>query len=142
MDDRTGSRSKWIAGLVENEEPELQYEDEADAVRPYTVTGGRVRSETANFPVEALVEAIPGSAQRTGLTPEKRGIIELTSSQYLSIAELSAYIELPVGVVRIVVADLVEEKLVRVHGVSSSSDYSPATTMSVLESVLNGISSL
>lgn len=142
MDDRTGSRSKWIAGLVENEEPELQYEDEAYAVRPYTVTGGRVRSETANFPVEALVEALPGSAQRTGLTPEKRGIIELTSSQYLSIAELSAYIELPVGVVRIVVADLVEEKLVRVHGVSSSSDYSPATTMSVLESVLNGISSL
>src|SRR5690625_6255795 len=142
MVDRTGSRSKWIAGLVENEEPEFQYEDAVYAVRPYTVTGGRVRSETANFPVEALVEVLFGSVQRTGLSPEKRGIIALTSSQYLSIAELSAYIELPVGVVRIVVADLVEEKLVRVHGVSSSSDYSPAITMSVLESVLNGISSL
>src|SRR5690625_184835 len=142
MVDRTGSRSKWIAGLVENAEPEFQDEDEVYAVRPYAVTGGRVRSETANFPVEALVEALPGAGRRTGLTPEKRGIIDRTSSQYLSIAELSAYIELPVGVMRIVVAYLVEEDLVKVHGVSSSSDYSPATTMSVLESVLNGISSL
>src|SRR5690625_8006775 len=105
MDDRTGSRSKWIAGLVENEEPELQYEDEAYAVRPYTVTGGRVRCETANFPGEGLVEALPGSAQRTGLTPEKRGIMERTSSKYLSIAEFSPSFELPWGWTRIVVAD-------------------------------------
>src|SRR5690625_7406398 len=107
MVDRTGSRSKWIAGLVENEEPEFQYEDEVYAVRPYTVTGGGVRSDTANFPVEALVEALAGSAQRTGLMPGKRGIIELTSSQYLSIAVLSAYIELPVAVVGSVVPALV-----------------------------------
>lgn len=140
MINRTNARSESIGGSAE-EGTEFQYEDEVYAVRPYAVTGGRVRSETSNFPVEALVEALAGG-NRMGLTPEKREIIERTSSQYLSIAELSAYIELPVGVVRIVVADLVEEKLVRVHGVSSSSDYSPATTMSVLESVLNGISSL
>lgn len=139
MINRTDARSESIGGSADG--TEFQYEDEVYAVRPYAVTGGRVRSETANFPVEALVEALAG-ASRMGLTPEKRDIIERTSSQYLSIAELSAYVELPVGVVRIVVADLVDEKLVRVHGVSSSSDYSPATTMSVLESVLNGISSL
>jgi|SRR5690625_2458196 len=140
MINRTDARSESIGGSAVDG-TEFQYEDEVYAVRPYAVTGGRVRSETANFPVEALVEALPGG-NRMGLTPEKRAIIERTSSQYLSIAELSAYVELPVGVMRIVVADLVEEKLVRVHGVSSSSDYSPATTMSVLESVLNGISSL
>src|SRR5690625_6243791 len=83
MVDRTGSRSKWIAGLVENEEPEFQYEDEVYAVRPYTVTGGRVRSETANFPVEALVEALPGSAQRTGLTRSEEHTSELQSRGHL-----------------------------------------------------------
>src|SRR5690625_1648644 len=141
MIERSRARSEQIAGLAKDES-EYLYEDEVYAVRPYAVTGGRVRSETANFPVEALVEALPDARGRTGLTPEKRAIIERCASQYLSIAELSAYVQLPVGVVRIVVADLVEETLVRVHGVSSSSDYSPATTMSVLESVLNGISSL
>lgn len=134
--------SPEIADLAQGADDGFQYVDETHAVRPYAVTGGRVRSETADFPVEALVEALPGAQRRLGLTQEKRAIIERTASQYLSIAELSAYIELPVGVVRIVVADLVDERSVRVHGVSSSSDYSPATTMSVLESVLNGISSL
>ncbi|HLR56221.1 MAG TPA: DUF742 domain-containing protein [Actinomycetales bacterium] len=141
MIERSRARSEQIADLAKDES-EYLYEDEAHAVRPYAVTGGRVRSETANFPVEALVEALPNARMRTGLTPERRAIIERCANQYLSIAELSAYVQLPVGVVRIVVADLVEENLVRIHGVSSSSDYSPATTMSVLESVLNGISSL
>src|SRR5690625_7489737 len=110
MENLNAARSASIAGGVAKEEDGFQYEDEVYAVRPYAVTGGRVRSETANFPVEALVEALSGAGQRTGLTPDKREIIDRTSSQYLSIAELSAYIELPVGVMRIVVADLVEER--------------------------------
>lgn len=136
----TPSRFSSEAGF-ENLSPEfnVHYEDANLAVRPYTVTGGRVRGPQ-NYPVEALVAAIPG-AQTRGLTPEKREIIRQTSSQYLSIAELSVHTALPIGVVRVVVADLVAEERVIVHGVSES-DSSPAATMSVLESVLNGISAL
>ena len=108
--------------------------------RPYTVTGGRTRPSNADLPVEALVEAL--AAPEVGMTPERRKILELTKSSYLSIAELSAHVHLPVGVVRVVVSDLAQSGKVRVHGLTMTSSPQPATTISVLESVLNGISSL
>ncbi|GAB3216356.1 DUF742 domain-containing protein [Kineococcus gypseus] len=118
--------------------------DDEDAeeftVRPYTVTGGRTRPSNADLPVEALVEAL--AEPEVGMTPERRRILELTRTSYLSIAELSAHVHLPVGVVRVVVSDLSTSGKVRVHGLTLSTSPQPATTISVLESVLNGISSL
>lgn len=113
--------------------------DRAYAVRPYAITGGRTRGTTLHLPIEALVQAL-AAAGTVSTTPERRRILELTCDQYLSIAELSAHIEVPVGVVRVLIGDLTDEGLVRVHGLSSST--TPATSLSVLESVLNGISSL
>ena len=119
-------------------------DDDLDAeeftVRPYTVTGGRTRPSGADLPVEALIEAV--AEPSVGMTPERRKILELTRSSYLSIAELSAHVHLPVGVVRVVVSDLASAGKVRVHGLTMTSSPQPATTISVLESVLNGISSL
>ena len=119
-------------------------DDDQDAeeftVRPYTVTGGRTRPSGADLPVEALVEAL--AEPEIGMTPERRKILELTKKSYLSIAELSAHVHLPVGVVRVVVSDLSQSGMVRVHGLTMTSAPQPATTISVLESVLNGISSL
>jgi hypothetical protein len=109
-------------------------------VRPYTVTGGRTRPSNADLPVEALVEAL--AEPEVGMTPERRKILELTKKSYLSIAELSAHVHLPVGVVRVVVSDLSQAGKVRIHGLTMTSAPQPATTISVLESVLNGISSL
>ena len=110
----------------------------ASAVRPYAITGGRTRASSTHLPVEALVQCV--TAQPAATTPERRRILELTRDQYLSVAELSAHIEIPVGVIRVLVGDLADEGLVRIHGLSAAS--SPATSLSVLESVLNGISSL
>lgn len=120
--------------------PSEDGEEDAYTVRPYTVTGGRTSSTSSDLPVEALVQAL-GPADVT-MTPEKRRILELTATEYLSIAELSAHVKLPVPVMRIVVGDLAESKKVRVHGMTRSDDYNPSATLSVLESVLNGISSL
>jgi hypothetical protein len=76
-------------------------------------------------------------------TAEKRRILELSGGQFMSIAELSAHVRLPVGVVRVIVGDLVDEGLARVHGSgNNNTSHDPATTLSVLESVLNGISAL
>ena len=122
------------------------WSDEDDAaeeftVRPYTVTGGRTRPTSTSIPVEALVEAV--AQPEVGMTPERRRILKLTASQYLSVAELSAHLHLPVGVVRVVVSDLSTAGKVRVHGLpATTTTAEPATTISVLESVLNGISSL
>ncbi len=120
-------------------------EYEARTVRPYAVTGGRVRSARSDLPLEALVEVMPGAVASTGLTPEKRQIIQHASSGYISVAELSALLHLPLGVVRIIVSDLADANYVRVHTsqpVEVNTGESPALSLSVLESVLNGISAL
>ena len=120
-------------------------EEDASTVRPYAVTGGRTTTSSAQLPVEALVQGLAEPA--VGMTPERRSILELTATQYLSVAELSAHTKLPVGVMRVLLSDLAGEHKIRVHGLTAidhqgTSAYSPATSLSVLESVLNGISAL
>lgn len=117
-------------------------DERAYAVRPYAITGGRTRAGARHhLPVEALVQGL-ASPDIVPTTPERRQILTLTRDQYLSVAELSAHLEVPVGVVRVLIGDLADEGLVRVHGLSSPTSSSAATSLSVLESVLNGISSL
>ncbi|GAA1407973.1 DUF742 domain-containing protein [Oerskovia turbata] len=121
---------------------------EAATVRPYAVTGGRVRSATSDLPLEALVEVMPGAVNSYGLPPEKRAILQHAAHNYVSIAELSALLRMPLGVTRILVADLAEENYLTVHtstplnvhtGHGSSNS---GLSLSILESVLNGISTL
>ncbi len=114
--------------------------DETANVRPYTVTGGRTRSGSGDLPIEALVECLGDAGAQHAA--ESRRILELTAGDYLSVAELSAHLHLPVGVVRVLACDLADEGLVRVHGLTTTESHPPATTLSVLESVLNGISAL
>ena len=120
-------------------------EFETRTVRPYALTGGRVRSERSDYPLEALVEMLPAAASAQGLTPEKRAILQHASHGYISVAELSALLHLPLGVTRVVVSDLADAGFVKVHTsdpVEASTGQSPALSLSVLESVLNGISAL
>lgn len=120
---------------------------EAATVRPYAVTGGRVRSATSNLPLETLIEVMPGTADVKGITPEKRAILNQASEDYVSIAEISAFLKMPLGVIRILVADLADEGYILVHtsmpvNVHTGHSENPALSLSVLESVLNGIASL
>jgi hypothetical protein len=119
--------------------------EEARTVRPYAVTGGRVRAANSDLPLEALVEVHPSSKGGQGLPPEKRAILQHAAHTFVSVAELSALLRMPIGVVRILVTDLAESQHVRVHTstpVSVHTGQSPALSLSVLESVLNGISAL
>jgi len=121
---------------------------EAATVRPYAVTGGRVRSATSDLPLEALVEVMPGAVNSYGLPPEKRSILQHAAHTYVSIAELSALLRLPLGVTKVLVADLQEDNYITVHTstplnvhTGHGSNHS-GLSLSVLESVLNGISTL
>ena len=121
---------------------------EAATVRPYAVTGGRVRSATSDLPLEALVEVMPGAVNSFGMPPEKRSILQHAAHTYVSIAELSALLRLPLGVTKVLVADLQEDNYITVHTstplnvhTGHGSNHS-GLSLSVLESVLNGISTL
>ncbi len=113
--------------------------EDARVVRPYALTRGRTRGRS-DLALEALVLGVPGARDPVG-TAERRRILELIADRILSVAELSAHLSLPLGVVRVVVGDLADEGLLVVHSGSPTAS-APATNLKVLESVLNGISSL
>ena len=83
-------------------------------VRPYTVTGGRT-SPRMNLALEALVSsAMTVHQDVSSFTPEYQAIISLCR-QVRSVAEVSALLRIPLGVVRILIADMAAEGLVHVH---------------------------
>jgi hypothetical protein len=129
-------KPKVRSGGADADETEVE---ETYAVRPYAVTGGRTRPSSSDLPIEALVQSL--RAPGPGMTAETVKILDLTATEFLSIAELSAHVKLPVGIVRVIVSDLADEGKVRIHGIANGQE-GLANSLSVLESVLNGISSL
>ena len=92
-------------------------------VRPYALTGGRTRFGQVLL-VETLISAVdvrPGlGSPLSPVLPELERICALCQGQMRSIAEVSALLKLPLGVVRVWVSDLVDEGRIRVHGASVS----------------------
>ncbi|NUU21219.1 MAG: DUF742 domain-containing protein [Streptomycetaceae bacterium] len=76
-------------------------------VRPYVVTEGRAHPSRNTFDLVTLVYA-PGDLPMSGLGPEKRRLVELCRPGSLSVAEVAGYLALPVGVVKVLLADLVD----------------------------------
>lgn len=91
------------------------WELEAGVVRPYLFTNGRTRPDSHLLPVEAMVSTTDkGVAAVVELTPEQRRIVELCATGSLSVAEIAAHLTTPLGVVRVLVADLADEHLLEV----------------------------
>ncbi|MEV1068974.1 DUF742 domain-containing protein [Streptomyces sp. NPDC050263] len=89
------------------------YDSEAGPlVRPYAMTGGRTKPGPTGvrFDLIALVTLDPGAPGTDGMAigPEHRTLIDLCRPETQSVAELSAGSDLPVGVVRVLLGDLLE----------------------------------
>ncbi|MFI1046668.1 DUF742 domain-containing protein [Streptomyces griseoruber] len=89
------------------------YDNEAGPlVRPYAMTGGRTKPGPpgVRFDLIALVTLDPGAPDADGpaLGPEHRALIDLCRTETQSVAELAAGADLPVGVVRVLLGDLLE----------------------------------
>ncbi|MFE4962643.1 DUF742 domain-containing protein [Streptomyces sp. NPDC056660] len=90
------------------------YDGEAGPlVRPYAMTGGRTKPGPTGvrFDLIALVTLEPGAPgvdDDTALGPEHRALIDLCRVETQSVAELAAGADLPVGVVRVLLGDLLE----------------------------------
>ncbi|MFJ5807432.1 MULTISPECIES: DUF742 domain-containing protein [unclassified Streptomyces] len=89
-------------------------------VRPYAMTGGRTRPgpHGVRFDLIALVVVVDpeGGAEATGSLwgPEHRALLGLCRDETQSVAELAADADLPVGVVRVLLGDLLEAGHVKV----------------------------
>ncbi|MFF5564686.1 DUF742 domain-containing protein [Streptomyces sp. NPDC012623] len=112
-------------------------------VRPYSLTGGRTRSGHVLL-VETFVAALEAGEQPRELTdggtaprgmPEMRAIVELCR-RMRTVAEVSALLKMPLGVVRVLLSDLADQGKIRVYGTGHGTGQ---PDHALLERVLSGL---
>jgi hypothetical protein len=111
-------------------------------VRPYALTGGRtVPVGDALLDLISIVAAsgpAPVSAGALALGPEHRKLLELCQ-QPVTVADVTADIDLPLGVVRVLLADLIADGLIAVQQRRAPV---PQARRDLLQEVLDGLRSL
>ena len=113
--------------------------ESSSLVRPYAVTGGRTRPRM-ELAIEALVSVAPYPPRdTTTLTPEYQAIMNLARG-WRSVAEISALLRLPLGVARVLIADMAHEGLLRLSQPPSADGQAPDVRL--LERVLSGLRKL
>jgi len=111
-------------------------------VRPYAVTRGRTRP-TLEIAIEALIETTvrgrtAGSRPGNNHGQEQQYIATLCDGRVQSLAEIAARLHLPLGVARVLIADMADDGLVSVHEPASLDD-NEAVGTELLERVLSGL---
>ncbi|MEV4949494.1 DUF742 domain-containing protein [Streptomyces sp. NPDC053755] len=113
-------------------------------VRPYSLTGGRTRFGHVLL-VETFVAALEAPQRRKvltdgglaarGLMPEMRAIVEICR-RMRTVAEISALLKMPLGVVRVLLSDLADQGKIRVYGTGHGTGQ---PDRALLERVLSGL---
>jgi hypothetical protein len=99
------------------------------------MTGGRARPTQDDLEIEALVSTTAMGERSPKLTVEQRAIIALCRD-LLSVAEVSARLDLPLGVTRVLIGDMATAGLVILHRPTSVGD---RPDLALLQRVLYGL---
>jgi hypothetical protein len=111
-------------------------------VRPYALTGGR--TDPAGDMVLDLIAVVaasgpvPGPAELAKLAPEHRKLLGLCRTP-VTVADAAADVALPLGVVRVLLADLIQQGMITV--LPQQAARQQAST-NLLKEVLDGLRSL
>ena len=90
-------------------------EEAGPVVRPYALTRGRTRPSGETLDLIAIITAVRGVQWDPAmLDPEHVAVLRLCRLP-ASVADLAADLDLPLGVVRILLGDLQERSLVAIH---------------------------
>ncbi|MCG5432359.1 DUF742 domain-containing protein [Mycobacterium sp. MYCO198283] len=108
--------------------------------RPYTLTAGRT-APRIELPLEATVEALVPDGDSTWSPGDVRTAIVRLCGARPSIAEISSHAQLPIGVTRVLVADLVESGHLRVHATLTDRS-TVAERRHLIERTLSGLRAL
>jgi len=112
--------------------------DHRRLVPAYLATTGRTRP-TRNTLDRLTVLHGPAAPSTDGLRPEQRRLLELLQPGALSLAEAAAYVRLPVSVVKVLVADLVDVGLLMARAPVPDAEL---PERQILEKVLDGLRTL
>src|SRR5882757_5583516 len=128
-------------------ESDRWYDDAAGpVVRPYAMTRGRT-SNAAETKIDLIALVVTKSEAGDtaaldddhSLSPEHLDIVERCQVQAISVAELAADLDLPVGVVRVLVGDLLAAAHVHIHKPVPPAELPDE---SLLREVINGLRAL
>jgi hypothetical protein len=115
---------------------------ETRLVRPYAMTGGRTRSVDGRaMPLETLV-VVNERAVVAAMAPlqfERADVVALCNT-WQSVAEVSARLDLPLGVTKVLVGDLHAEGLLDVQPPTAKPEGGPDAVL--LGKVLDGLQAL
>jgi len=112
-------------------------EDAGPLVRPYAVTRGRTRPTRHDLEMTTLV-VTARTDRHANVDREYAHILEICRRP-LSIAEVSAMLNLPLVVVKVLLSDLIDWGLIIFRSPPRTSD---VPQMELLQAVLNGIRKL
>jgi hypothetical protein len=110
-------------------------------VRPYAVTGGRTEpadGEVLDLIAVVVATGLPAAPEAGRPSPEHRQILALCGQQ-ITVADLAADTALPVGVVRVLIADLTMQGAVAVVRQQPTDQRSEKN---VLQEILDGLRAL
>jgi hypothetical protein len=115
-------------------------DDAGPVVRPYTMTGGRVQPVAGRFDLMAFVVAgpPPDDGEQSPPQPEHRAILAL-AQRPISVADLAADLNLPVGVVRVLLGDLLASDRISMYEPPASRQFPDDD---ILKAVVNGLRAL
>jgi hypothetical protein len=106
-------------------------------VRPYAITRGRTRPRH-HLLVETLISVPHYDPEFSrALMPESQALYE-RARETISIAELSAHLTIPLGVIRVLLSDLAADEMVFIHPTGYSYQYD----RSILGRILDGLKKL
>jgi hypothetical protein len=121
-----GERDRWLD------------RDAGPVVRPYAVTKGRTTPAAGrSIGLIDVVVAVTSSHAGLRLGPEHRQLLA-RCARPVTVVDLASDVDLPVGVVRVLLGDLSEHGIVRV----AVSPRGPVTNERLLREVLDGLQAL
>jgi hypothetical protein len=112
--------------------------DPGPFLRPYAMTEGRTEPSGPDLAIEDLVGSAGRAEPPSWLSLEHQSIAH-ACRETLSVAELAARVDLPLGVTRVLVGDLASHGMVTVHRAPS---HSGGPNVALLEQVLHGLQRL
>ncbi len=112
-----------------------EWEDEETPERLYVITGGRTDSPEATG-LDLVTLIVARARPKLGMQPEHSAILRMCDAP-LSVAEISAYLRLPVSVTSVLLADLLDEEQVQARNPAPA-----LPDIALIEAVIDGLSKL
>ena len=103
-------------------------------VRPYALTGGLTRPSGQRLDLLDMVRAVSTGTRNRPLGPEQADLLQRCQIP-VPLVELAADLNLPTGVVKILVSDLRERGLVMIHRAKSVG----LSDLKILQEVVDGL---